>query len=318
MAEQRTMYRGGKSVPLLLLAALLAAGGCSIKTMAINGLARSLAASGDLFASDEDPELVRDAVPFALKTIEGLLAEAPEHPGLLLTACKSFTQYAYAFVETDAKLLEIDDYRASAALKERALRLYLRARGYGLRLLELDHAGIAGRLMTDPAGAAAEIDDVTALYWTGAAWGAAISLGKDRPDVVADLPAAAALIRRALQLDEGFEDGALHAALIPLESLPANMGGSLQRARDHFDRAVELSAGRLASPYVALAENVSVRSQNREEFENLLAAAMAVDPDADPGSRLQNLILQKRARHLLDSSEHLFLSSDSKEGGESQ
>jgi hypothetical protein len=306
-----------KGLPLLL-AALLVVAGCSIKKLAINSLARTLAKSGDLFASDEDPELIRDAVPFALKTIEGLLAEAPDHPGLLLSACKSFTQYAYAFVETDARLLELSDYRSAAALEERALRLYLRARGYGLRLLELDHPGIGGRLISDPEAAVAEIDEVPALYWTGAAWGSAISLGKDRPDLVADLPVAAALIKRALQLDEAFEDGAIHAALIALESLPANMGGSLERARGHFDRAVELSGGRLAGPYVALAENVSVRTQDRQEFESLLAAAMAIDPDVAPASRLQNLILQKRARHMLDNAEELFLDGDAIEGDESR
>jgi predicted anti-sigma-YlaC factor YlaD len=306
-----------KGLPLLL-AALLVVAGCSIRKMAINSLARTLAKSGDLFASDEDPELIRDAVPFALKTIEGLLAEAPDHPGLLLSACKGFTQYAYAFVETDARLLELSDYRSAAVMEERALRLYLRARGYGLRLLELDHPGIGVRLISDPEAAAAEIDEVPALYWVGAAWGSAISLGKDRPDLVADLPVAAALIKRAQQLDEAFEDGAIHAALIALESLPANMGGSLERARGHFNRAVELSGGLLAAPYVAMAENVSVRTQDRQEFESLLAAAMAIDPDAAPASRLQNLILQKRARHMLDNAEELFLDGDVIEGDDSR
>jgi hypothetical protein len=69
-----------------LLALLLAASvgaACSIKKLAINGLADTLAASGDSFASDEDPDLIRDAIPFSLKTIESLLVEVPEHKGLL-------------------------------------------------------------------------------------------------------------------------------------------------------------------------------------------------------------------------------------------
>src|SRR5438552_18927652 len=67
---------------------------CSIKRMAINSMADSMAASGDVFASDDDPELIRDAVPFSLKTIESLLVSVPDHPGLLLSACRGFTQYA--------------------------------------------------------------------------------------------------------------------------------------------------------------------------------------------------------------------------------
>ena len=85
-------------------------------------------AAGRVFAEDSDPELVREAIPFALKTTEALLAESPEHDGLLLTACKGFTQYAYAFVETDAELIENTDYRRATELSERALNLYLRAR----------------------------------------------------------------------------------------------------------------------------------------------------------------------------------------------
>jgi predicted anti-sigma-YlaC factor YlaD len=297
--------RGGWLV-LLLAVTLAAVPGCSIKKLALNGLAGALSSTGDLFASDEDPELIRDAAPFALKTIEGLLLESPEHRSLLLSACRGFTQYSYAFVDTDAMLAEVDDYRRAASLQERALRLYLRARGYGLRLLELDHPGITEQLQSDPESAAAAVDNVQGLYWTAAAWGSAITLAKDRPEIIADYPVVGALLRRALELDEDFGEGALHGALIAIESLPANMGGSLERARHHFDRAVELTGGLAASPYLALAESVSVRNQDREEFERLLELALTVDPDEQPGIRLANLIVQKRARHLLDNIDELF------------
>ena len=123
--------------------------------------------------------------------------------------------------------------------------------------------------------------------------------------------AVMAMMRHALELDETFEDGAVHEVLVVLESLPANMGGSPERARSHFDRAVELSGGLAASPYLALAENISVATQDREEFERLLRQALAVDPDDHPGTRLHNLVVQKRARHLLDNADELFL-----EGGD--
>jgi TRAP transporter T-component len=125
---------------------------CSIKKMAINSLADTLAASGDGFASDEDPDLIRDAVPFSLKTIESLLVEVPEHQGLLLTACSGFTQYAYAFIQTDAELIEPKDYEASVAGRERALKMYQRALGYCLRRVELTHKGFRAAVEKDPAG----------------------------------------------------------------------------------------------------------------------------------------------------------------------
>ena len=84
------------AVGVLCFALLLP--GCSIKTMAINALGNALAESGSSFASDDDTELVAAAVPFGLKTIESLLAQSPNHKGLLLAACSGFTRYTYTFV----------------------------------------------------------------------------------------------------------------------------------------------------------------------------------------------------------------------------
>ena len=283
--------------------------GCSIRGLAVNALADSLAESGDIFASDEDPELIRDALPFALKTTETLLAEKPEHPGLLLSACSGFTQYAYAFVETDAEIVEDDDYEAALVGYERALKLYLRARDYCLRALDLRSAGVQRRLEVEPETALGElgVDDVPLLFWTGAAWGSAISLGKDRPELTVDLAAVRALVDRALELDESYDRGSVHEVMMVLEALPAAMGGSPERARLHFERAVELSGGRRASPYVALAENVVVAEQDRSEFLRLLDRALEIDPDDEPSNRLANIIAQRRAQRLRDRVDELFL-----------
>ena len=276
--------------------------------MAINALADSLAESGDVYAADDDPELVRDATPFALKTIESLLAEKPDHRTLLLTACRGFAQYAYAFVEFDAERLEEVDFAASERQYERALNLYLRARDYCLRSLELDYPGVTGQLIDQAPSALADLQlkDVELLFWTGASWGGAVSVGQARPELVADLPAVRALMDRALQLDESYEMGAIHAVMIALEALPETMGGSPERAREHFDRAVELSSGHNATPYVTLAESLAVADQDWEEFQDLLETALAIDPDLEPSIRLANIIAQERARWLLDRIEDLF------------
>ena len=109
---------------LLICAVLpIASQGCAIKKMALNSLANTLSASGDTFASDDDPELVRDAVPFALKTYESLLVSLPRHRGLLLATCSGFTQYSYAFVQSEADRLEPTDYAQSLVHRERALKL---------------------------------------------------------------------------------------------------------------------------------------------------------------------------------------------------
>jgi hypothetical protein len=72
--------------------------GCSIRSMAINTLGSALAEGTSTFAKDDDPELVRDAVPFALKTIESLIEQSPKHRGLLLAACSGQLTLWLAFV----------------------------------------------------------------------------------------------------------------------------------------------------------------------------------------------------------------------------
>jgi hypothetical protein len=304
----------------MLMTVALGSSGCSIKKFAAGNIANSLATGPDVFATDDDPELIRQATPFGLKFAESLLAIVPEHQGLLVTSCRGYTQYAYAFVQLDANQAEATDHARAVELRDRALKLYLRARGFGLRALELGHKGISGELETAPDQAVTKLKrkDMPALFWTAAAWGSAISVGKDRPELLANISGVRALMKRALELDEAFEHGAVHEAMIPIEGLPEMMGGSPERARNHFRRAVELSQGTRPTPYILLAESVSVPKQDRAEFERLLKEALEIDPERNPQSRLETLVLQGHARNLLTRTEELFLDADSTEAEEAR
>jgi predicted anti-sigma-YlaC factor YlaD len=319
MSRTRILLRS----PAPLLAALFALfvlPSCgAINKMATKGVANSITKGPDVYSSDNDPELVRDAIPFGLKTIEGLLASLPKNEGLLLAACRGFTQYGVGFVGADASEMPPDQYERQQELQERAMRLCLRARDYGLRGLELHHKGITQRLQNDPVKAASEIEmkELPMLFWTAAAWGSAISYGKDHPDLMADLSAVKALFERGIALNEGYDGGSLHEAMIVLDALPAAMGGSLDRARKHYDRALELSKGNRASVYVSLAENVSVQTQNRAEFRALLEKALAVDAERDTTQRLANKVAQRHAKGLLLRTDDLFLAPDSTQTQES-
>jgi predicted anti-sigma-YlaC factor YlaD len=271
-----------------------------------------LAAGGTTFASDDDHDLIRAAAPFSLKLMESLLAENPRHASLLAAASSGFTQYAYAFVQQDAEEMEGKDLQAAEELKARARRLYLRARNYGLRGLELKHHGFEEALRADPRKTvrAAQVQDVSLLYWTAVSWAGAISLSKDRPELISELPIVEAMMDRALDLDEGFGDGAIHSFLITYEmSRPGASGDPVARSRQHFDRAMALCHGQQAAPLVAFAEAVCIQTQNLREFESLLNQAVAINVDARPEWRLSNLVLQRRARWLLGRTDELFLSA---------
>lgn len=317
--EQSNQARRSNPVlaALLWVAAILLAGGCSVRKFAVNKLGDSLANSGTTFASDNDPDFVGQAVPFSLKLIEGLLAESPKHRGLLYAAASGFTQYSYVWVQQPADETESIDLEKSTALRVRARNLYLRAKEYGLRGIEAKHPNFASALREHPPEALRRTNkaDVPLLYWTAVAWGAAISLSKDHPEIVAEQPQVEALIDRAYALDPDFEHGVIDQFLISYESARQGAKGDFaERSKQHFDRAVRLSDGQLASPFVSFAESVSVQKQNRKEFESLLQQALAINPDSRPEWRLSNLIMQRRARWLLSREDELFLDSD-KSGG---
>ena len=307
----RALGRGSDIYPLFLLVVLaVALSGCSVRKFAINKLGDSLTNSGTTFASDNDPEFVGQAVPFSLKLIEGLLAESPKHRGLLFAAASGFTQYSYVYIQQPSEELESEDVTRSSGLSLRARNLYLRARDYGLRGLDTKHRGFAAGLRATPRSAVrvARVGDVPLLYWTAVSWGAAISLSKDRPDLIAEQPQVEALIDRAYELNPGYEHGVLDQFLISYEAARQGAPGDFAaRSKAHFDRAVTLTDGQLASPFVSYAEAVSVQKQNRAEFESLLEQALAVDPDGRPEWRLSNIIMKRRARWLLSREDALFL-----------
>ncbi len=286
----------GKALPAAIVLTM-ALSGCSLRTLAVNHLGNALAGEGTAFASDDDPELVGDALPFSLKLMESVLAESPAHGPLLLAASRGFTQYAYGWVEPSGE-------------RDRAKRLALRARDYGVRALSASIDNFGVRLASNPraAVALARQRDVPALYWTAAAWLLAISNGKDDIDLLGDLPVVDALISRAVELDPSFGDGAIDTILISYEASRAALSKEAgAHAREHFRLAVERSGGQSASPFVAAAEALAIPDQNRAEFDDLLARALSIDPNVRPEWRLQNILAQRRATWLLAHHADFFI-----------
>jgi predicted anti-sigma-YlaC factor YlaD len=295
----------------IAIAASAALSGC--RTVALKAASGAVVQSGGTYASDDDPELVRDAVPFGLKTMEGLLAENPKHAGLLEALASGFTQYAYAFVQQPAELADLDgkleDARAGRA---RAKKLLLRARDYGLRGLDDRHEGLAeqlrqGRDLAKLLGKA-EKKDLPFLYWTASAWTLAIVNDKSDMALVGELPIPLAMMKRALALDERWGQGSIHEFYVAYDaSRSAAEGGGPERAKAHLDRALALSLNKKLGPLVAWAEGVLVQRQDRAEFTRVLERVVQADPGEEPSYRLANILAQRRAKALLEHADDLFL-----------
>lgn len=295
---------------VIFVATAVLSGCATVNKLAVKGVASTLSEGGDTVTSHDDPDLIAGAMPFALMLHESLLASVPTYEPLLTTTCSLYTQYAFGFVAADAEALQRDDYDRSKQLNDRAFRLAERGRKYCWRGLEVKFRGISEALKADPAQALqrAKKEHVELLYWSAASLGAAISTGGiEHPELLIDWPVVRALAERALALDETWNNGSLPELMVTVESQGEALGGSDERARRYFARAVEIQRGLSPGPYVALATGVVKTNQDRDEFAKLLDQALAIDPEKDPTHRLVTLITQKRARLLRERIDDLFL-----------
>jgi hypothetical protein len=207
-------------------------------------------------------------------------------------------------------MLPFHEYQEEERLKARAKNLYLRGRDIALDGLERKYPGFAAALAKDDYAAAlqhADESDVGLLYWAGAGWMGAFSLDAFDLRLSMTIPRAAALMERALALDEDYDNGAIHSFYISYYgSLPPALGGSVEKAEFHFQRAVEISGGRLAGPYLAVAEAVALPDQDVARFTELMETILAIDVDEYPSNRLANTIHQRKARWYLENLEEFF------------
>ncbi len=271
-------------------------------------MGNALAGTGTVFASDDDPELIRAAIPFSLKLIESLLAENPRHEGLLLAAARGFTQYSYAFVQEDSDELDDTDRVRASALRARAAKLYIRARNYGLRGLEVRHKDFIARIKQNPKEAVKELKkpEVEMMYWTTLSWAAALATSRDFT-MLPEIPRFEALADRVIELDDTYDEGAMHGFLITYEMSRLNpKPDRIAIAKAHFERNIELAKGHQAGPYVTYAENVLVAQKDKAGFQQMLQQALKIDPNTWPEHRQLNLVMQRRARWLLSRTDKLF------------
>jgi len=287
---------------------------CSINKMALNSVSDALTGSGssDVFTGDSDPELVGDALPFAIKMYEALLAKNPEHQGLLLTTGSLFIMYANAFVQGPAEMMNSIDYfyERNAGL-ERAKKLYLRGCAFLNTALDKKFPGFSAASVNNGSLqsllAKCEKEDVPLLYWTVAGGLAAYSIDVFDFDLGLRIPDWSAMIARAYELDPDFNKGAIDDFYIQFyAAMPDALGGDKAKADLHFKLALEKSQGLAAGPYVSYARSVCVPAQDYDAFKANLEKALEVDPEKDPSSRLVNIISQRKASYMLDNAYEFF------------
>ena len=289
------------SLSWLVLVLALGLSACVPRQLLVNGAADALTAQGQ--AEEEDIGLAREASAFYLKLSESLLRQSPGHLALAESVAAGFTQYAYAFVASDAERLVNTDAKAAHALNERARRLYLRAHRHAMAALVQSNPGLMASLSQAPGArpGVLKTNEVGVAYWAAASWGAYIALSKDDPDAVADLPLAVRLGESVWRTSPTFGQGAAASLMGNFEA--ARPGGSMAKAAAYFDEAIAAGGGQNPGPYVAKAEAIAQPAGDRQTFEALLQKALSVSVKR---MDLSSQVMRQRAQWLLAHVDDLF------------
>ena len=232
----------------------------------------------------------------------------PENFQLLFDAVSELTMYSYAFLMEKADQKSVLDYHQGKILYKIAQENFIQAKKYGLRGLKLRYPEIDSVIGTTiPKAIKFTKEDVPILYWTAAAWGGAISASKGDLAFIVELPKVGWILERAIEVDSDWNKGALYLAMISYSMKRTDQTRDSDKlARIFFEKAINASNGNNCSPYVSLAELVSVKNQDKKEFEYLLNKALAIDINNDPDFTLSNTLAQVRAKWLLEQTESLF------------
>jgi hypothetical protein len=270
-----------KKTLLLALFPFLAA--CSPRTIALRTSADLMERGSSALYEEEDIQFAREALPGQIKLAEGLLTSEPDNRALLQMCAEGFGSYAFSFLEDGQP--------------DRAKKMYLRGRDYGLRLLARNPAlkGLAAAPLDEVKAALAKAgaDDVPALFWTAFDWAGYVNLARNEPAAVADLPKTAALMQRVHELS-------------PDSSRPAILGGDVNKAKAHFLEARRRTGGKFLMTYVLEARYYAVAAQDAELFRGLLGKVKGAESGALPNAKLADEVAKKKAATLMEKIDDYF------------
>jgi len=270
--------------------------GCSLKVLTVRSMDPIMDDMRTAVNRNTDVDLLRDAMPASIIQLDGFIVAAPDDK-LILRGAEAYFGYANAFVEdTD---------------KKRAGLLYLKARDYGLRVLKgysqfsktLDGPEPAFKEMLYGFGAG----EVPALFWTANSWLAWIGLNPDDPQALMDLPKVIDMLERVVEIDETFYYGSTHAALgTYYASLPKMLGDNTLKAKQHFDKAFEISQGKMLLMYYLYAKFYAYQVQDRDLFVKTLEKIIQTPSDKYPDMAFANELAKRKAKVLLDNVDMYF------------
>ena len=281
---------------ILLLITSLFFTACSMDQMLVRSSVPLIEGGVDALNHETDLDLAEDSIPSNLNMLLGMIKIDPENAQLHTFAAQAYYGLAYGFNE---------DSRP-----ERAIDFYQRGTQHGITALQL--GGADNLLDSTIADFEQQVStmrktDVPAMFWAASNWAKWIDMKRDDPQAIADLPRATALMQRVIELDDTFYFGGAHMFFgVYYGSRAPSIGGDFTRSREHFDRAREITNGRLLIPDLLQAQYLARQQFDQEQFHTLLTGIINAPDDLMPELGLQNQIAKRKAAALLKKENEWF------------
>ena len=243
-----------------------------------------------------DLDLLQEGAPSLLLLLDGLVDIDPGNEHLLMTATKAFGAYAM-ILNDDGKY-------------ERAVNMSIKARDYGIRLInslpELEY--MDGMTLDQIQEALTKIPPakVGYLFWGAYGWATWIQYQEGAPAAMADLPIVELIMLRVVELDESFYYGGAHIFLGSYYgSRPQIYGGKPEESRKHFERALAINGRLFLLTHVAYAQTYARMMFDRELYLHLLNEVIT-RPLADSDMASSNKLAKHMAGKLIDQVDEYF------------
>jgi len=243
------------------------------------------------FFEECDLALAEQSLPAELKLMEGLLKSAPQNKELLTALCMGFTGYAMLFVEKEDP--------------ERASRLYLRARRYGLKVMGIEEDATSQAILNHLN--AMDKEQIEPLFWVTMSWNGWINLNLDKPAALGELTASQECLERVMKIDPEYFYGSPYIiAGSMLAARPKILGGDAAKAKEFFTKAMAASNGKFFLAQYYYAKYYAVRVQDRELFLNLIEEVEQAPLDQLKEACLINSAIKEKMKGLKEMADELF------------
>jgi len=242
----------------------------------------------------DDPETIKKGVPTYLILMSSMIKGDPENPELLEAGAQLYGAYASGFTDSEVSKKAL----ANRAFNYASRAICIRDSNF-CDVKEISYFEFEKRL------AKIKTEQATYLFIFVSSWAGMIEANSSDWNAIAELPKVKAGIQRVLDTDETVKNGNAHLYMAVMESLlPPTLGGKPEVAKQHFERAIEISNGTNLMAKVLYAEKYARMLFDRELHDELLQQVV----DAEAGQKDQILIntlaKQKAAELLIDADDY--------------